>query len=218
MNWEMFFEQEKKQAYYQNLMKFLDHAYEERVIYPPKDDLFSAFSYCPYETVKVVILGQDPYHQQNQAHGLSFSVRKGVKIPPSLRNIYKELNSDLGIVAPTHGCLIDWAKQGVFMINAIMSVEEGKAGSHRKKGWETFSDHVMDVLNAHVEPIVFVFWGNWAKEKASRITNPKHMVLCSAHPSPLSAFQGFFGSKPFSKINAFLKEHQRDEIDWRLFE
>ena len=217
MNWEMFFEQEKKQAYYQNIMKFLDHAYEERVIYPPKD-LFSAFSYCPYETVKVVILGQDPYHQQNQAHGLSFSVRKGVKIPPSLRNIYKELSSDLGIVAPTHGCLIDWAKQGVFMINAIMSVEEGKAGSHRKKGWETFSDHVMDALNAHVEPIVFVFWGNWAKEKASRITNPKHMVLCSAHPSPLSAFQGFFGSKPFSKINAFLKEHQRDEIDWRLFE
>lgn len=218
MNWEKFFQQEQEQSYYQKLMTFLDQAYQEHVIYPLKEDLFSAFTYCPYETVKVVILGQDPYHQPMQAHGLSFSVRKGVKIPPSLRNIYKELKNDLGIEAPSHGCLIDWAKQGVFMINAVMSVEEGKAGSHRKKGWETFGDHVIEALNAHEEPIVFVFWGNWAKEKTKLITNPKHLILCAAHPSPLSAFQGFFGSKPFSKINAFLEEHHRGTIDWRLSE
>ena len=217
-DWDTLLKDEFTKPYYLNLRNFIAKEYRTTTVYPDMYDIFNALKYTSYQDCRVVILGQDPYHQQNQAHGLSFSVRKGVKIPPSLRNIYKELSSDLGIVAPTHGCLIDWAKQGVFMINAIMSVEEGKAGSHRKKGWETFSDHVMDALNAHVEPIVFVFWGNWAKEKASRITNPKHMVLCSAHPSPLSAFQGFFGSKPFSKINAFLKEHQRDEIDWRLFE
>lgn len=218
MNWEMFFSQEKKKAYYQELMSFLDQEYKEKTIYPPKEELFSVFTYCPYEQVKVVILGQDPYHQPNQAHGLAFSVKKGIKVPPSLKNIYKELKSDVQVDAPSHGYLVEWAKQGVFMMNAIMSVEAGKAGSHRKKGWELFSDDVMRVLNEHEKPIVFVLWGNWAQEKEKLITNPKHLILKAPHPSPLSAYQGFFGTKPFSTINTFLKEQGRELIDWKLSE
>lgn len=218
MNWETFFMQEEKEEYYPKLMAFLDNAYHTKTIYPPKEDLFSVFSWCPYEDVKVVILGQDPYHQPNQAHGLAFSVRKGVKIPPSLKNIYKELKNDVGVDAPSHGYLVDWAKQGVFMMNAIMSVEAGKAGSHRKKGWESFSDHVIQALNAHELPIVFVLWGNWAQEKETLITNPKHIILKAPHPSPLSAYQGFFDTKPFSKINDFLIAQGRHPINWELSE
>lgn len=218
MEWELFLKQEEAQGYYQNLMKFLDQEYETKTIFPPREDLFSVFQYCPYEEVKVVILGQDPYHKVNQAHGLAFSVRKGVKVPPSLRNIYKEAQSDIGIELPSHGYLVDWAKQGVFMMNAIMSVQEGKAGSHRKKGWETFSDHVILKLNEHEQPLVFVLWGNWAQEKKKLITNNRHLILCAPHPSPLSAYQGFFGSRPFSKINEFLKSHDREMIDWRIDE
>lgn len=218
MNWETFFKQEETKEYYAPLMAFLDEEYQNKTIYPPREELFSVFSWCPYEQIKVVILGQDPYHQPHQAHGLAFSVKKGVKIPPSLRNIYKELKSDIQIEAPTHGYLVDWAKQGVFMFNAIMSVEAGKAGSHRKKGWEHFSDHVMETLNNHEQPIVFVLWGNWAQEKEALITNPKHLILKAPHPSPLSAYQGFFGTKPFSKINAFLCENGRTPIDWELSE
>lgn len=218
MEWELFLKQEEAQGYYQDLMKFLDQEYETKTIFPPREDLFSVFQYCPYEEVKVVILGQDPYHKVNQAHGLAFSVRKGVKVPPSLRNIYKEAQSDIGIELPSHGYLVDWAKQGVFMMNAIMSVQEGKAGSHRKKGWETFSDHVILKLNEHEQPLVFVLWGNWAQEKKKLITNDKHLILCAPHPSPLSAYQGFFGSRPFSKINEFLKSHDREMIDWRIGE
>lgn len=218
MEWELFLKQEEAQGYYQDLMKFLDQEYKTKTIFPPREDLFSVFQYCPYEEVKVVILGQDPYHKVNQAHGLAFSVRKGVKIPPSLRNIYKEAQSDIGIELPSHGYLVDWAKQGVFMMNAIMSVQEGKAGSHRKKGWETFSDHVILKLNEHEQPLVFVLWGNWAQEKKKLITNDKHLILCAPHPSPLSAYQGFFGSQPFSKINEFLKSHDREMIDWRIGE
>lgn len=218
MNWETFFETETQKEYYPKLMQFLEKEYMEKTIYPPKEDLFSVFRLCPYDNVKVVVLGQDPYHQPNQAHGLAFSVRKGVKVPPSLKNIYKELKSDLDIDAPSHGYLEEWARQGVFLLNAIMSVEAGKAGSHRKKGWETFSDDVIQVLNEHEQPLVFLLWGNWAKEKAKLITNPNHLVLSSPHPSPLSAYQGFFGTKPFSTINTFLEEKGRGAIDWKLSE
>ncbi|MCI8540597.1 MAG: uracil-DNA glycosylase [Erysipelotrichaceae bacterium] len=216
MNWQTFFEQEQTQPYFQELMDFVKTQYAHKTIYPPQEQLFSAFALCPYEQVRVVILGQDPYHEVNQAHGLAFSVSKGVKIPPSLRNIYKELQADIGIEPPKHGYLVDWAKQGVFLCNAILSVEQGKAGSHRKKGWEIFSDHLIQALNQAKQPIVFLLWGAFAQSKQSMIDAEKHLVLCAPHPSPLSAYQGFFGSKPFSQANAFLKEKGRGEIDWRI--
>ena len=218
MDWETFFSMEQQQEYYEDLMTFLNEEYRTKTIYPAKEDLFSGFRLCSYEQVKVVILGQDPYHEPGQAHGLSFSVKPGVKIPPSLRNIYKELKSDLDIDAPSHGYLIEWAKPGVLMMNAVMSVEAGKAGRHANRGWETFSDHVIMALDQHPLPIVFVFWGNWAKKKSALITQPQHKIITSAHPSPLSAFHGFFGSRPFSKINGFLTEHGRTPIDWHLEE
>lgn len=218
MDWETFFSMEQQQEYYADLMTFLNEEYRTKTIYPAREDLFSSFRLCSYEQVKVVILGQDPYHEPGQAHGLSFSVKPGVKIPPSLRNIYKELKSDLDIDAPSHGYLIEWAKQGVLMMNAVMSVEARKAGSHANRGWETFSDHVITALDQHPLPIVFVFWGNWAKKKSALITQPRHKIITSAHPSPLSAFHGFFGSRPFSKINQFLTEHERTPIDWHLEE
>lgn len=216
--WKELFELEEKKEYYQKLMQFLDEEYKTKIIYPPREDLFTCFEACPYQDVKVVILGQDPYHRPQQAHGLCFSVRKGVKIPPSLKNMYKELKSDLDIDMPSHGYLIDWAKQGVFMMNAVLTVQEGKAGSHQKKGWEIFTDKVMEALNEHEEGIVFLLWGNWAQKKAKFITNPQHKILMSAHPSPLSAYQGFFGSKPFSKTNALLKEMGRTPINWKIEE
>lgn len=216
MNWTTIFKQEQEKAYYQSLEYFLKQEYQTKTIYPPYEELFTCFSLCPYQDVKVVILGQDPYHGAGQAHGLSFSVKKGVKIPASLRNIYKELQNDLGIQQPDHGCLEAWAKQGVLLMNAVMSVEEGKAGSHRNQGWEVFSDAIIQALNDHEHPIVFVLWGNWAKGKKKLICNPKHKVITSVHPSPLSAYQGFFGSKPFSQINHFLRENQLEEIDWRI--
>lgn len=216
--WKELFELEEKKEYYQKLMQFLDEEYKTKTIYPPREDLFTCFEVCPYQDVKVVILGQDPYHRPQQAHGLCFSVRKGVKIPPSLKNMYKELKSDMDIDMPSHGYLIDWAKQGVFMMNAVLTVQEGKAGSHQKKGWEIFTDKVMEALNEHEEGIVFLLWGNWAQKKAKFITNPQHKILMSAHPSPLSAYQGFFGSKPFSKTNALLKEMGRTPINWKVEE
>lgn len=216
--WKELFEQEEKKEYYQKLMQFLDEEYAHKTIYPPREDLFTCFEACSYQDVKVVMLGQDPYHRPQQAHGLCFSVRKGVKLPPSLKNMYKELKSDLDIDMPSHGYLIDWAKQGVFMMNAVLSVEEGKAGSHQKKGWEIFTDKVIETLNEHEEGIVFLLWGNWAQKKAKLITNPQHKILMSAHPSPLSAYQGFFGSKQFSKTNELLKEMGRTPINWKIEE
>ena len=218
MKWETWLKQEQEQAYYQELMQFLDQEYQEKQIFPPRTELFSAFQYCDMDQIKVVILGQDPYHEKNQAHGLAFSVRKGIKIPPSLRNIYKELQDDLNIAMPSHGCLIDWAKQGVFMLNAVLSVQEGKAGSHHNKGWETFTDHVIQTVNEQCESVVFVLWGAPAQRKQSLIDSNKHAVLCAPHPSPLSAYRGFFGSKPFSQINDYLKAHQREEINWEIHE
>lgn len=216
--WETFFIQERKQEYFQNLMKFLDKEYEEQVVYPPRDNLFTCFTLCPLSDIKVVILGQDPYHQPNQAHGLSFSVQKGVAIPRSLKNIYKELKNDIGVEPPSHGCLTDWAKQGVFLMNAVMSVREGKPASHANKGWEIFTDHVIEVLNKQENGIVFVLWGNYAQKKAALIDQTKHRILQSAHPSPLSASRGFFGSCPFSKINDYLIELGRKPIDWKIQE
>lgn len=218
MTWEDFLREEEQKEYYQKLMKFLEDEYDTKTIYPPKEDLFTCFRECQYENVKVVMLGQDPYHQPRQAHGLCFSVRKGVKIPPSLRNIYKELKTDMHIAMPSHGCLLDWAKQGVFMMNAVMSVEESKAGSHKKRGWEIFTDTTIQKLNEHKSGIVFLLWGNWAQKKSSFITNLKHKVITSAHPSPLSAYHGFFGSKPFSKVNMYLKELDREPINWKIEE
>lgn len=218
MKWETWLKQEQEQAYYQELMQFLDQEYQEKQIFPPRTELFSAFQYCDMDQIKVVILGQDPYHEKNQAHGLAFSVRKGIKIPPSLRNIYKELHDDLNIAMPSHGCLIDWAKQGVFMLNAVLSVQEGKAGSHHNKGWEAFTDHVIQTVNEQCESVVFVLWGAPAQRKQSLIDSNKHAVLCAPHPSPLSAYRGFFGSKPFSQINDYLKAHQREEINWEIHE
>lgn len=216
--WKEFFEQEKQQEYYQKLMQFLEEEYRTKTIFPPKEDLFACFDACPYEDVKVVMLGQDPYHEKGQAHGLCFSVKKGVKIPPSLRNMYKELKSDLDIDMPKHGYLMDWAKQGVFMMNAVMSVVEGHAGSHQKKGWESFTDHAIAALNEHETGIVFLLWGNWAQKKAALIQNPQHKIIMSAHPSPLSASRGFFGSRPFSKTNELLTEMGRNPIVWGIQE
>lgn len=217
-DWQEFFKQEQEKAYYQELMKFLEHEYKHKKVYPKKEELFTCFEVCAYEDVKVVILGQDPYHGAGQAHGLSFSVKKGVKIPPSLKNIYKELQDDIGIKVPIHGCLLDWAKQGVFLLNSVLSVEEGKAGSHRNIGWEQFSDAVIEALNQHEQGIVFILWGNWAKKKAVCITNEKHRILYAPHPSPLSAYQGFFKSRPFSQTNTLLQELNRTPIDWQIKE
>lgn len=218
MIWEQFFKEEQEKAYFQKLMNFLDHAYATTIVYPKKEDLFTCFKVCEYDDVKVVLIGQDPYHQPNQAHGLCFSVNKGVKIPPSLRNIYKELASDLNIKPVSHGYLMDWAKQGIFMLNAVLSVEEGKPMSHHKQGWEIFNDEVIKKLNEREAGIVFILWGNQAIKKAKLITNPNHVIISGVHPSPLSANRGFFGSKPFSKCNEALIKMGYEPIDWQLKE
>lgn len=216
--WQTFLAEEAKQDYFKQLMEKVNHARETTTVYPPVEDMFSCFALCPYEDVKVVILGQDPYHGPNQAHGLSFSVKPGIKVPPSLKNIYKELKTDLDIDAPKHGYLVSWAKQGVLMMNTSWSVEEGNAGSHKKFGWAKFTQRVLDKLNHHPQPLVFILWGNHAIDAAKGIDNPKHFLLKGTHPSPLAARGGFFGSKPFSKTNEFLIQAGREPIDWRLGE
>ena len=188
--------------------------YDKKVIYPPKDYIFNALKLTSYRDTKVVIVGQDPYHGEHQAHGLSFSVQKGVKLPPSLQNIYKELESDLGIPPRSDGDLTGWAKQGVLMLNAVLTVEKDKAASHRNLGWEPMTDYIIKTLNKKEEPVVFILWGNFAKEKASLITNPNHYIIISPHPSPFSAYSGFFGSKPFSKTNDYLVSKGLTPIDW----
>jgi len=184
-----------------------------KVIYPALDEVFSAFTAAPLEDVKVVIIGQDPYHGEGQAHGLCFSVKPGVKTPPSLQNIYKELNTDIGMQIPQHGHLISWAKQGVLLLNNVLTVEHGKAGSHHKQGWEVFTDAVIKIL-AQKENLVFLLWGSPAQKKAKAVDPSRHLVLTSVHPSPLSVYRGFFGSKHFSKTNDYLKKHGKKEIDW----
>ena len=201
---------------FKKFLSIVNNEYETKTIFPPKKDVFNALKLTPYSNVKVVIVGQDPYHGVGEAHGLSFSVQKGVKIPPSLQNIYKELYSDLGIKPKGDGDLTKWAKEGVLLLNAVLTVEKDKAASHRNLGWELFTDYVIKIVNKKEDPVVFILWGNFAKEKMKLITNPKHLVLTSTHPSPFSAYNGFFGSKPFSKTNEFLIKNNIKPIDWQL--
>lgn len=216
-SWKNHLEVEFSKPYMQSLREFLTREKKvQKVIYPKGSEFFAALNTTPFEKVKVVIIGQDPYHGPNQAHGLCFSVRPGVAVPPSLVNIYKELESDLGIKPPKHGCLTSWAKQGVLLLNATLSVEAGKAGSHQNKGWESFTDRIIDVLNRDRENLVFILWGSYAQKKGAFIDGKKHLIIKSVHPSPLSAHRGFFGSKPFSQVNDYLKAHGISPIDWRL--
>lgn len=208
--------EEFEKAYYLDLREFLLEEYQTRTVYPEKEDIFNALRFTDYDDVKVVILGQDPYHGQGQAHGLSFSVKPGVKIPPSLRNIFKELNADLGCEIPDHGYLKKWAEQGVLLLNTVLTVREGEAHSHRGKGWECFTDKVITLLNEREKPVIFILWGKPAQTKLKWIDEEKHNIIMSVHPSPLSARRGFFGSKPFSKVNELLKEQGEQEIDWQI--
>ncbi len=199
---------------FKNFYKRIMHEYEIKEIYPPKDYIFNALKLTSYENTKVVIVGQDPYHGKGEAHGLSFSVQKGVRVPPSLQNIYKELNDDLKIPPKDNGDLTEWARQGVLLLNAVLTVEKDKAASHRNLGWEPMTDYIIKLLNLKNKPVVFILWGNFAKEKAKFITNHQHYIIMSPHPSPFSAYSGFFGSKPFSKTNEFLIKNGLVPIDW----
>jgi uracil-DNA glycosylase len=208
---------EFKKPYYRDLYNFVKNEYNTAVIYPPADDIFNAFNFTPLSQVKVLILGQDPYHEQNQAHGLSFSVPENQKdIPPSLQNIYKELQSDCGCYIPNNGYLKKWAKQGVLLLNTVLTVRAHQANSHQGKGWEQFTDAVIQAVNAQDRPIVYMLWGNPAQRKIPMLTNPKHLVLKAPHPSPLSAYRGFFGCKHFSKANEFLEKNGLTPIDWQI--
>ncbi|WP_294578835.1 uracil-DNA glycosylase [uncultured Thomasclavelia sp.] len=209
-------EAEFQKDYYRRLHDFVENEYEHKTIFPPKQNIFRALNLCDYEDVKVVILGQDPYHELHQANGLAFSVYPGVRIPPSLVNIYKELHNDLGMKIPNHGDLTKWAKQGVLLLNNVLTVEQGRANSHAGKGWEIFTLNIVKALNEREKPLVFILWGNNARAKKQYIDTSRHLVLESAHPSPLSASRGFFGSRPFSKANQFLKEHGIAPIDWQI--
>ena len=215
-NWDLVLKDEYKKDYFIELLDFVKNEYKNKTIYPKQNEVFNAFRYTDFDNVKVVILGQDPYHGPNQAEGLSFSVKDEVLKPPSLQNIFKELESDLGIQFPKHNSLIPWTKQGVLLLNAVLTVEEHKPTSHKNKGWETFTDDVIKIINQKKDPVVFILWGAYARNKKNLITNPKHYIIESAHPSPFSARNGFFGSKPFSKTNNFLKKNNIKEIDWRI--
>ena len=201
---------------FHNFMNIVNKEYENKIIYPPKEDIFAALKNTPYKDVKVVIVGQDPYHGEGEAMGLSFSVHDGIKLPPSLKNIYKELYDDLGIKEPISGDLTKWTKEGVLLLNATLTVVKNTPNSHSKIGWDKFTDYVIKKINARDEPVVFILWGNFARSKKVFITNPKHLVIESAHPSPFSARNGFFGSKPFSKTNEFLIKNNIKPIDWDL--
>ena len=214
--WDELLADEFKKPYYLQLREFLKSEYRNYDIYPDMHDIFNALKYADYSHIKVVIIGQDPYHEPGQAHGLSFSVKQGVEPPPSLKNIYKEINSDLGLPIPRWGELTCWAKQGVLLMNAVLTVRRGQANSHRGKGWELFTDRVISLLNEREKPIVFLLWGGNAKQKIPLITNPNHLILTSAHPSPLSAYNGFFGCRHFSKCNEFLTAHGETAVDWRV--
>ena len=199
---------------FHKFMDVVNHEYATKTIFPPRDHIFEALKLTPYHNVKVVIMGQDPYHGVGEAHGLSFSVQKGVKVPPSLQNIYKELYDDLGIPHRNDGDLTGWAKEGVLLLNAVLTVVKDNPASHRKLGWELFTDYIIKLVNQKDTPVVFILWGNFAKEKAKLITNPIHNIITYPHPSPFSARYGFFGSRPFSKTNEFLKKDGLKEIDW----
>ncbi|MEJ9229632.1 uracil-DNA glycosylase [Peribacillus butanolivorans] len=215
-DWWPLLEEEFKKNYYQELREFIKQEYSQHVIHPNQDDIFNALQFTSYKKVKVVILGQDPYHGPDQAHGLSFSVKPEVRIPPSLRNIFKELQSDLGCEVPDNGSLVEWADQGVLLLNTVLTVREGEAHSHRGKGWEIFTNQVIRLLNDRQEPVVFILWGRPAQTKIPLIDEIRHKIITSVHPSPLSATRGFFGSKPFSKTNQLLKEMGESPIDWKI--
>lgn len=216
-SWKEKLGSELNKDYFQKLCRFIDGEVDKGItIYPPIKEIFSAFNHTPFNKVKVVIIGQDPYHGTGQAHGLSFSVKSGVKIPPSLRNIYKELHEDVGIAIAEDGDLTPWADQGVLLLNAVLTVEQGKAGSHHKKGWELFTDKVIELLNDEKENLVFMLWGSPAQKKGSKVDPDKHLILKAVHPSPLSAYRGFFGCRHFSKANAYLKGHSQVPIDWTI--
>ena len=215
-SWEIAMKPEFSKAYYRKLFQTVNQEYRTRTIYPPAEDIFNAFHFTPLDQVKVVILGQDPYHEPGQAHGLSFSVKPGIEIPPSLVNIYQELHDDLGCYIPDNGYLVKWAKQGVMMLNTVLTVRAHQANSHRNIGWEEFTDAAIRVLADQDRPMVFILWGRPAQRKEEMIYNPKHLVLKSPHPSPLSAYRGFFGSRPFSKTNRYLEENGIEPIDWQI--
>ena len=207
---------EFSKPYYAELFKFVKNEYATRQIFPPADDIFNAFHLTPLHEAKVVILGQDPYHNDGQAHGLCFSVKPDVDIPPSLVNIYQELHDDLGCYIPNNGYLTKWAKQGVLMLNTVLTVRAHQANSHRGMGWEQFTDAAIRILNEQDRPIVFILWGSPAQKKAQMLNNPKHLILKAPHPSPLSAYRGFFGSRPFSQTNEFLVKNGLEPIDWQI--
>jgi len=213
-SWDALLKDEFEKEYYQNLRRNLAVEYKTRTIYPDMYDIFNALKYTAFEDVKVVILGQDPYHGPGQAHGLCFSVKPGIQMPPSLKNIFKELETDVGAPMPEIGELTRWARQGVLLLNTVLTVREGSPNSHRPLGWEIFTDRVISLLNDAPEPIVFLLWGANAKAKRSLITNPNHLILTAAHPSPLSAYNGFFGCRHFSRANEFLRAKGREEIVW----
>ncbi|WP_374030231.1 uracil-DNA glycosylase [Bdellovibrio bacteriovorus] len=216
-SWKSRLQSEFETERMQRLKAFLVEEYKAgKKIYPRGDEYFAALNLTPFEKVKVVIVGQDPYHGPGQAHGLCFSVRDGVRFPPSLQNIFKELRDDVGVQIPKSGCLTKWAEQGVLLLNAVLTVEEGKAAAHQKKGWEEFTDKIIHLLNEEKEGLVFVLWGSYAQRKAGFVDRKKHFVIEGVHPSPLSAHRGFFGTKPFSKANAYLRSKGQTEIDWSL--
>ena len=216
-SWDKILDKEYHQEYFKRIVQFINKEYKEKVIFPPKSCILRALSLTDYSNVKVVILGQDPYHGIGEANGLAFAVSNGIKLPPSLQNIYKELKDDLGIPISTVGNLECWAKEGVLLLNAVLTVEKDKAASHKNIGWEQFTDAIIEKLNEKETPVVFILWGNFARSKKALITNPIHCIIESTHPSPFSAHHGFFGSKPFSKANTFLKKTGQKEIDWRVY-
>ena len=213
-SWYNLLENEFEKKYFTNLRSFIKNEYSTKVIFPPPKLIFNAFNLTPANKVKVIIIGQDPYHGEGQAHGLSFSVPTGIKIPPSLMNIYKELNTDVNKDIPSHGLLEDWARQGVLLLNSVLTVESGKANSHKNIGWEKFTESVISLISKKKESLVFLLWGNYAHKKENFIESNNHLILKSVHPSPLSAYNGFFGSKHFSKANNFLKKNNIKEIVW----
>ena len=215
-NWDLLLESEYQKEYFKKLIIYINKVYIEKIIFPPKNKILRALELTDYDNVKVVILGQDPYHGDKEANGLSFSVSEGVKLPPSLKNIYKELNDDLGISIPSVGTLECWAKEGVLLLNSVLTVEKDRPASHKDIGWEKFTDAIIKKINEKNTPVVFILWGNFARAKKNMITNKKHLIIESAHPSPFSARYGFFGSKPFSKTNKFLIDNNIKPINWEV--
>lgn len=215
-DWDLLLADEYEKDYFINIKEFIDEEYSLKTIYPPYEDIFNAFKLTPFNNVKVVILGQDPYHEEGQAHGLAFSTPEGRPIPRSLKNIFKELHEEYDYPIPQSGCLESWAHQGVFLLNTVLTVEDGNANSHSKCGWQRFTDNVIKILNNQTQPIVFLFWGKQAEKKKELITNSNHLVLVTSHPSPFSARRGFLGSNHFKLANEFLKKNNIEEIDWKL--